>query len=327
MLNSSPLLEEKIKVPQVSYITGVKRHTLNARIKSIFEGNSINRGAGNQILLTPEQVKILIDDKLNKVRGKVVYIGNLKGGVGKTTIAYLLTSSLIALGLKVCAIDLDIQANLTSQYIDVYPTQPVFYDVIDEKVQINDVIINITKNFDLIPSSLKNSLIQKALSMQQPKHHLSWLNSICLEYLRTHYDVVIVDTPPNLNTLNSVFCLCLTDNDHILIPVCADDFSIMGVQMFLDDILEIRRSYNIATDTNISIIMNRFFQQQKNNLEMLIKTSQAYQGMVSEIIIRDSAKIREAVTYKTPFSAIKGAEIYEVIKSLLCEINILKKDD
>ena len=115
----------------------------------------------------------------------------------------------------------------------------------------------------IIPSSLKNSLIQKALSMQAPKHHLSWFNNACLNYLRKNYDVIIVDTPPHLTTLNSVFCLCLIDNDHVVIPVCAEDFSMMGVQMFLDDILDIRRSYAIDANTKVSIIMNRFFQSQK----------------------------------------------------------------
>lgn len=322
------MINEKIRFSQIAALTGLKRHMLNARAKSLFEDSDLSRNSGNQVLLNPRQAKQLIDDKLVNKKGKIIYIGNLKGGVGKTTIAYLLANTLSVLGLKTCAIDLDVQANLTRQYLDINVDQPVFFDVIDNKIKIENTILPISDTLHLIPSSLKNSLIQKVLSMQAPKHHLTWFNSLCLSYLRSVYDVIIVDTPPNLTTLNSVFCLCLNDCDHIAIPACAEDFSVMGVQMFLEDILAIRESYKITTSPKISIIMNRFFQTQKTNLEMLVKMGQEYKEMLSEVIIRDSAKIREIVNNKISISDIKqGKEVYEVIANLLLELNILKRTE
>ena len=315
-----------IRFSQIGLLTGLKRHAINARAKTAFNNSDLERSSGNQILLNPPQVKKLIEDRLLGVKGKIIYIGNLKGGVGKTTLAYLLINSLSMLGLKTCAIDLDVQANLTQQYMNIDVDQPVFHDVIDNKLPIQDVIINISPTLDIIPSSLKNSLIQKSLSMQAPKHHLSWFNNLCLDYLRSNYDVIVIDTPPSLTTLNSVFCLCLQDHDHIAIPACAEDFSIMGVQMFLDDILAIRESYQTTANPRISIIMNRFFQTQKNNLEMLVKMGKQYGEMLSEIIIRDSAKIREIINNKTAIGDIKqGKDVYETISNLLYEFNILKR--
>lgn len=317
---------EMLRFSQIASLTGLKRHAINARAKTSFDPEELIRSTGNQILLKPEQVKQLIVDRLEDFKGKIIYIGNLKGGVGKTTIAYLLINTLAALGLKTCAIDLDVQSNLTGQFLAIDVNQPVFFDVIDNKLDIKDIIIKLTPTLDFIPSSLKNSLIQKSLSMQAPKHHLTWFNSLCLDYLRATYDVVVVDTPPHLTTLNSVFCLCLKNNDHIAIPACAEDFSIMGVEMFLEDILSIRNSYKITSKPKISIIMNRFFQNQKNNLEMLVKMGKEYDKMLSETIIRDSAKIREIINNKTPICEIKqGKEVYEIIASLLQEFNIFKK--
>lgn len=314
-----------LRLPQVSIISGLKRHTLNARVKATF-GEGLHRNPGNQILLNPLQTNEIIRDCILNTPGKVIYIGNLKGGVGKTTISYLIANATSSLGLKTCVIDLDVQSNLTRQYVNVSVDQPVFYDVIDNKKEIGDVIIPFSNLLHIIPSSLRNSLIQKSLSMQSPKHHLSWFNDICLSYLRKNYDIILVDTPPHLTTLNSVFCLCLTNNDHVAIPVCAEDFSMMGVQMFLDDILEIRKSYGINSNTKVSIIMNRFFQAQKNNLEMLVKMGKTYGDMLSETIIRDNAKVREIINNKIALCDIKqGKEIYEVISSLLQEFNILKK--
>jgi len=316
-----------LRYPQIALLTGIKRHTLNARAKSIFESQELSKSPGNQVLLNPAQVRKLIEDKLVGEKGKIIYLGNLKGGVGKTSLSYLLINTLTALGLKVCAIDLDVQSNLTAQYLNINSKQPVFFDVIDGKMDIKDVIVNVSPTLDFIPSSLKNSLIQKALSMQAPKHHLDWFNNLCLNYLRDNYDVIVVDTPPNLTTLNSVFCLCLEDKDHIVIPANADEFSLMGIQMFLDDILSIRNSYKISSSPKVSIVMNRFLQQQKTSLEMLLKIGAAYEEMLSEIIIKDSAKMREIVNNKIPIGKIKhGKEIYETIASLLKQFNILKNE-
>lgn len=318
-------MESQLRLPQIAAITGIKRHTLNARLKNAVKEGELTRSNGNQILLEPIQTRKIIKDNIACAKGKVLYIGNLKGGVGKTTLAYLLSNSTASIGLKTCILDLDVQANLTRQYIDIPVQQPVFFDVVDGTKKINEVILKVSETLHIIPSSLKNSLIEKALTVQSPKHQLNWFNSICLNYLREHYDIILVDTPPHLTTLNSVFCLCLNQHDHIVIPVCAEDFSIMGVQMFLEDITDIRKSYDVGQDITVSIIMNRFFQNQKTNLEMLVKMGQQYEGMLSEVIIRDNAKIREIMNNKINLSQFKkGKEIYETISSLLQELKVIK---
>lgn len=315
-----------LRLTQLSELTGIKRHTLNARLKASFDNKDLVRNSGNQIALTPQQTNHIIKDHINGVNGRVLYIGNLKGGVGKTTLSYLLATAAASLGLKTCVLDLDVQANLTRQFTDVKTEQSVFFDVIEKKRHIKDVIISISETLDIIPSSLKNSLIERALTVQSPKHQLNWFNSICLDYLRKHYQIIIVDTPPHLTTLNSVFCLCLSSNDHILVPVCAEEFSVMGVNMFLEDIKEIKKSYGVEnSDIGISLIMNRFFQQQKTNLEMLVKMGNTFDGLLSETIIRDNAKIREIMSDKLCFSQIKqGKEIYSVICAIFKELKILR---
>jgi chromosome partitioning protein len=314
-----------LRLSQVSEITGVKRHALTARLKNLFENDELERTSGNHILLKPEQTKKIIQNELTYTPGKIIYIGNLKGGVGKTTISYLLADSLSSLGLKVCAIDLDVQANLTSQFVNIQAEQPVFVDVISEELKIEEVILHVKNNLDIIPSSLRNSLIQKVLSMQTPKHHLSWFNNLCLDKLRSNYDIVIVDTPPSLTTLNSVFCLCLNNSDSIVVPVNPEEFSIMGVQMFLEDVNDIRSSYSVENEPQVLIMMNKFFQNQKTNLEVLVKMGSIYGENFCDSIIKDSARLREAMNEKVPISDLKrGKEIYETINQMLTALKIIK---
>ena len=133
-----------LRFSQIASLVALKRHAINARAKNLFSNEELMRSKGNQILLKPEQVKPLIEDRINHCKGKVIYIGNLKGGVGKTTIAYLLIDALSSLGFKTCAIDLDVQTNLTKQFTNINVDQPVFFDLIDNNKKIQDIIINLT---------------------------------------------------------------------------------------------------------------------------------------------------------------------------------------
>jgi len=315
---------QTLRLSQLSDLVGIKRHTLTARTHSIFDKKDLKRTSGNNIVLSPEQIKTLISDKTVIQQGKIIYMGNLKGGVGKTTLSYLMSETLSTLGLKTCVVDLDLQANLTNQYVNVSPEQRVFFDLIDNNSKITDVIIKLNDSLSIIPSSLRNSLIEKSLTMQSPKHYLTWFNGLCLSYLRNNFDVIVVDTPPSLSTLNSVFCLALNPSDSIVVPVCPEEFSIMGVQMFLEDVNDIRSSYGITDDPQTLIVMNRFFQNQKTNLEILVKMSQLFGDLFCDAVIRDSAKLREVMNHKTRIADLKnGKEIYRVLRELLSNLNII----
>lgn len=317
--------EYTLGLSQVSKIIGLAPPTLNARVNTLLKNNLVLRGSLNRFLLTPKQVKKIIEDQLKQITGKIIYLGNLKGGVGKTTLAYLIVETLSMLGFKTCAVDLDVQANLTRQFNGINALPPVFADIIDKKATIQDIIINIHPTLDLIPSSLKNSLIQKTLSTQTPKHYLTWFNSLCLTYLRKKYDIIVVDTPPSLTTLNSIFCLCLKANDHLIIPACADEFSITGIDMFLEDLNSIRESYSIKSNPKISIIINKFFQNQTSNIEMFTKISHSYPSFLSKIIVKDCAKIRETTTNKIHLGKVThGKELFEIIAALLRELDFFK---
>jgi len=315
----------KVSLSHLANLTAIKRNQLVFRTRERIDDENIKHKQAIQISLNISQVRTILEENLNVKKSKIIYIGNLKGGVGKTALAYLLINSLSALGVKVCAIDLDVQANLTGQFIPIPFDKAVFSDLINGTASIESIINNVHDRLDIIPSSLKNGLIPKYLSLQSPKHYLTWFNELCLDYLRDKYEVIIVDTPPSLSTINSVFCLCLNENDNIVIPAGADEFSLVGIGMFLDDTKEIRKAYSVKSNPKISILINKFFQNQKTNLDMLVKIGNEYNNFLSPFIVKECAKIKEIVNKKLFLNKIQNdKEIHMLMSNLLKEIDILK---
>ena len=315
-----------MKLAQLSQITGIPRHTLTARVNSTFNKKELMRDKSNHIVLTPDQCKEAIDSQLINKKGKVIRVGNLKGGVGKTSISYLLAKATSEIGLKTCVIDFDIQMNLTSLFTTKDNKRPVFLDVINEKKSIEEITIKINDHLSIVPSSLNNSLIEKDLLAQSKKHQFHWFNDICLNHLRDKFDIIILDTPPDLSTLNSITGLCLIDGDHFLFPIDPDDFALDGVELVLSDINKIRSSYRIDQNPDLLVVMNRFDQTIKEDLKGLMEANNRFEEALAETIIRKMAKLKEYVKNQTPFDSLTRAkDLFQVINGLLIELNIVKK--
>ena len=69
-----------LRLSQIGTLVGLKRHAINARAKTSFKNEELTRNTGNQILLKPEQVRRLISDRIDDVKGKVIYGMNYISG-------------------------------------------------------------------------------------------------------------------------------------------------------------------------------------------------------------------------------------------------------
>jgi chromosome partitioning protein len=320
-----------MKLSILSQISGIPRHTLTARINSKFSKEEVGRDNSNHITLTPEQCRECLSSDLINPKGKIIRVGNLKGGVGKTSISYLMSDALSSLGLKVCMVDFDIQMNLTSLFLPKEKNRLVFLDAVigtEHKKDISEIIIKINEHLSIIPSSLRNSLIEKELISQSSQHQLHWLNDICFSYLRENFDVIILDTPPDLSTLNSVTGLCLTSNDNFIFPVDPDVFAFDGVDLVLNDVKKIRKSYRVKASENpeMSIVMNRFDQTVKEDLRALMEAHNRFDNGLSETIIRKMAKFKEYVKNKIPIDELsRSKELFKIMNGLLVQTGLLKQ--
>lgn len=188
---------------------------------------------------------------------KVVFANN-KGGVGKTVTVVNLASIIAEEHqLKVLAIDFDPQANLTFSFGKDFHSLPVsLVDVFEGRCNLWDAVINVYPNLDILPST-------PALESVKDSAYIIGLkgkNDIVKRQMReldTQYDIILMDTPhsiENLLTLNSMHSA-----DAVVIPVrMGDPFSPLGLKQLIDNVMQVKRSYENPDVTIMGIIGTHF---------------------------------------------------------------------
>ncbi len=175
---------------------------------------------------------------------KVISISNVKGGVGKTTTAAVLSAGLTAKGYKVLMIDSDPQTNLTMCFRQEPPDEtPSLYHVYSEGKSLDEVKETIKPGLELVIGDFELC----NADMQFLKAGRLKMLSKAFKNLETDYDVVVIDTPPNLGILSLNAFLV---SDYIVVPMAADSFSLKGIRLLKQTLDEVQEE----TEKDISII-------------------------------------------------------------------------
>ncbi|MFJ1270186.1 ParA family protein [Legionella lytica] len=251
---------------------------------------------GNKNALPPDTVRRILE-----IRGYtfkrhineplIINVFGMKGGIGKTSIATAFAEGASRLGYKVLAIDLDMQANLTQSFNMKRHGQPVLYHAIIGDKKISEVIVPVTPNLHLLPSSLDNSQMEHVLNSKQTINITNYFDEM-LEPIKNKYDLIVIDCPPSIHKITVCASCFATEN---LIPINADIDSFDGVVMTVSEIEKIERSFkNLFMKINYKIIFNKYDAREKLSLNIMgsISERQNLKENLLPIVIRTNTAFK-----------------------------------
>ena len=118
---------------------------------------------------------------------RVIGIISIKGGVGKTSCVAQLGSALADFGKKVLLVDANFSAPNLGFHLGLVHPKKTLHDALQGKTSIHKTIYAYNKNLHVIPGSLMNEKVN-------PFHLKREISK-----LRDFYDLILVDSSPNLN--------------------------------------------------------------------------------------------------------------------------------
>jgi chromosome partitioning protein len=227
--------------------------------------------------------------------GWVVAVTNQKGGVGKTTTAINLATSLASLGAKALLVDCDPQSNASSGIgFGRDPQRPNTYQVVMGEIPASQAI-SLTDVENLSAITAHKNLIGANIELV-PLDHREYRLRYALEPVRQEYEFIILDCPPALDllTLNA-----LVAADAVLIPMQAEYFALEGVTELLDTIERIKIELNPGLSVEGVVIT--MFDDRTNLAQSVAADLKGFFGdLMCETSIPRNIRLAEAPSHGKP---------------------------
>ena len=213
---------------------------------------------------------------------RTITVLSQKGGTGKTTTVRTLTDVFRRTGLRVLAVDLDPQGNL-SDYFDVDPeATPTIADVLSGNADITDA-----DHDGIVPASIG---LAEAELMLAGKMGRELMLRRALGDIRDSYDIVMIDCPPALGLLT---VNALVASDYALLSAEAQYFAVQGVEQALEVIELARDSLNPGLQV-LGIVLNIADMRTRHSREVFDSLRQHFGDRLLDATIRQSIAYSES---------------------------------
>jgi len=228
--------------------------------------------------------------------GRVVAVANQKGGVGKTTTAINVATSIALSGRRVLLVDVDPQGNLTSgvgSKGERATAGTVYEALLTDGAPETYVLPTKVQNLWLMPAdrNLTGAEIEM-VSLPEREHRLKRV----LDPLRAQYDYIFVDCPPSLGllTLNA-----LVAADAVLIPLHCEYFALEGLADLVGTMRRVRGALNPALDIE-GVLLTMY--DDRTNLGQLVAhdVREFFKEKVFNTIIPRNVRLGEAPSHGMP---------------------------
>lgn len=220
-------------------------------------------------------------------------MANQKGGVGKTTTAINLATSLALGNQRVLLIDIDPQGNLTSgigfkgRHADA---GTIYEALMTNAAPESFVLATQVANLSLIPAdrNLTGAEIE-LVNMPSREHRLRRV----LEPLRPNFDLIFIDCPPSLGllTLNA-----LVAADAVVIPLHCEYFALEGLADLVSTMRRVRLSLNPHLDLE-GVLLTMY--DERTNLGQLVARDirEFFRAKVFDTVIPRNVRLGEAPSH------------------------------
>jgi chromosome partitioning protein len=188
-------------------------------------------------------------------RATIIAVAAQKGGVGKTTTSVSLAAALARHhGKRVLLVDLDPQGHVhTALSSEIQAGGGALSDILTAPggAEVMDCVTGTdVEGFDVTPYDPQLNATENLLGTRIGKE---FVLRDALQVTRTHYDVIVLDCPPNLGnlTLNG-----LVAADQVLIPCDPSPLALTGVHALAEAIEQVAARLNPRIDV-LGVLLTR----------------------------------------------------------------------
>lgn len=224
---------------------------------------------------------------------------NFKGGTGKTSLCFQLSTQLAICGFNVLVVDADPQGNLsTSLGFDTTSNYMTLYDIIVNGIAAEEVIKEIFPGYSCIPSNISCSRLDMELIMRSRREEQF---KISLNHLRGRYDFIIFDTNPNISF---VVRNIATFSDILNIPCETQPYSTNALKVLFEDMTAFFRSMQIDQPEFI-VIPNKYEDRYGTAAEAMTLLKTNYKSyLIPDFAVRKAEDFNVAAREGMPLSCI-----------------------
>ena len=227
--------------------------------------------------------------------GNIIGIANQKGGVGKTTTAINLASSLAIAEKKTLLIDIDPQGNSTSGVgVDKYKVDISIYDILLGDASIEEGIRDTEiKYLQILPSNI--NLVGAEVELVGATNREYRLKN-SLSTIRDQYEFIIIDCPPSLGllTINT-----LTAADSLIITIQCEYYALEGLGQLLSTIKLVQKQLNPGLEIH-GVLLTMYDSRLNLSKQVAEEARKFFADKVFETVISRNVRLSEAPGFGRP---------------------------